>query len=163
IYARIQDTPSSPRIVTLHKHNQYAADVKDYAFAASPNARIIGLESYKGVFVGKEIVGYTWFIGPQQAPSPIFFGDALAEIERFLSPVRALTLALHRPLAHGQRRATVPQRRRAGHHHGHRRGGRGAGPHLWRHRVRSLAPRRSRLGATPRAARQPARPAHRGS
>src|SRR5690606_6325905 len=84
IYARIQDTPSSPRIVTLHKHNQYAADVKDYAFAASPNARIIGLESYKGVFVGKEIVGYTWFIGPQQAPSPIFFGDALAEIERFL-------------------------------------------------------------------------------
>lgn len=84
IYARIQDMPSSPRIVTLHKHNQYAADVKDYAFAASPNARIIGLESYKGVFVGKEIVGYTWFIGPQQAPSPIFFGDALAEIERFL-------------------------------------------------------------------------------
>lgn len=84
IHARIQDTPSSPRLITLHKHNQYAADVKDYAFAASPEARIIGLESYKGVFVGKDIVGYTWFIGPHHAPSPIFFGDALAEIERFL-------------------------------------------------------------------------------
>jgi pimeloyl-ACP methyl ester carboxylesterase len=84
IYKRVQDIPASPRIVTLHKHNQYGQDVKDFAFAASPDARIIGLESYKGVFVGKEIVGYTWFIGPFGTPSPLFFGDALAEIERFL-------------------------------------------------------------------------------
>jgi hypothetical protein len=84
IYKRVQDIPASPRIVTLHKHNQYGQDVKEFAFAASPDARIIGLESYKGVFLGKEIVGYTWFIGPSHQPSPIFFGDALAEIERFL-------------------------------------------------------------------------------
>lgn len=84
IYARIQEGDRSPRIITLHKHNQHARDVQDYAFAASPEARIIGLESYKGVFVAKDIVGYTWFIGPFDRPSPLFFGDALAEIERFL-------------------------------------------------------------------------------
>lgn len=84
IYKRIQDNGASPRIITLLKHNQYGQDVKAFAFAASPDARIIGLESYKGVFLAKEIVGYTWFIGPASHPSPLFFGDALAEIERFL-------------------------------------------------------------------------------
>lgn len=84
IYKRVQDNGASPRILTLHKYNQYGQDVKEYALAASPEARIIGLESYKGVFLGKEIVGYTWFVGPFDRPSPLFFGDALAEIERFL-------------------------------------------------------------------------------
>jgi pimeloyl-ACP methyl ester carboxylesterase len=84
IYARVQEGDRSPRIITLHKHNQYARDVQDYALAAAPEAHILGLESYKGVFVGKDIVGYTWFIGPVNHPSPLFFGDALAEIERFL-------------------------------------------------------------------------------
>lgn len=84
IHARIQQGAGSPRLITLHKHNQHARDVQDYALAASPEARIIGLESYKGVYVGRDIVGYTWFIGPQAKPSPLFFGDALAEIERFL-------------------------------------------------------------------------------
>lgn len=84
IYKRVQANGASPRILTLHKYNQYGQDVKDYALAASPNAHIIGLESYKGVFLGKEIVGYTWFVGPFAHPSPLFFGDALAEIERFL-------------------------------------------------------------------------------
>lgn len=84
IWKRVQDNGASPRIVTLHKDNQYGQDVAEYAFAAAPDARIIGLESYKGVFVGKSIVGYTWFIGPFHQPSPLFFGDALAEIERFL-------------------------------------------------------------------------------
>lgn len=84
IYARIQEGDRSPRVITLHQYNQHARDVRDYAFAADPDAHIVGLESYKGVFVGKEIVGYTWFIGPYDHPSPLFFGDALAEIERFL-------------------------------------------------------------------------------
>lgn len=84
IYARIQDGDRSPRIITLHDHNQHARDGERFGRAASPDATIIGLESYKGVFVGKDIVGYTWFIGPNDRPSPLFFGDALAEIERFL-------------------------------------------------------------------------------
>ena len=46
--------------------------------------RIIDLQSYKGVYVGRDIVGYTWYIGPLARPSPIYFGDGLAEIEWFL-------------------------------------------------------------------------------
>ncbi|HWV36394.1 MAG TPA: hypothetical protein VNZ55_12230 [Thermomicrobiales bacterium] len=84
VYARIQESDRSPRVITLHDHNQHGRDGEPYARAAAPEATIIGLESYKGVFVGKEIVGYTWFVGPNDRPSPLFFGDALAEIERFL-------------------------------------------------------------------------------
>lgn len=84
IHTKVQTGEGSPRVITLHKYNQHARDVNAYGLAASPTGRIIGLESYKGVFVGKEIVGYTWFVGPQTRPSPLFFGDALAEIERFL-------------------------------------------------------------------------------
>jgi predicted esterase len=84
IYSRIQDIPASPRIITLHRYNQFAPAVKDYGLAAAPNGRVIGLESFKGVFVGREIVGYTWYLGPELQPSPIFFGENLAEIERFL-------------------------------------------------------------------------------
>jgi len=84
VYARIQEGARSPRIITLHDHNQRGRDGGPFGRAASPDATIIGLESYKGVFVGKEIVGYTWFVGPNDRPSPLFFGDALAEIERFL-------------------------------------------------------------------------------
>ncbi len=46
--------------------------------------RIIGLESFKGVYIGRDVVGYTWYVGPIDRPAPVFFGDALAEIERFL-------------------------------------------------------------------------------
>ena len=84
VYARIQEGAGSPRIVTLHRHNQFGEDVKDFALAAAPDGRIIGLESFKGVFVGKRIVGYTWYVGPMYQPSPLFYGDGLAEIERFL-------------------------------------------------------------------------------
>ena len=84
VYTRVQEGEGSPRIITLHKHNQRARDVNEYGIAASSTGRVIGLESYKGVYVGREIVGYTWFIGPFDQPSPLFFGDALAEIERFL-------------------------------------------------------------------------------
>lgn len=84
VYTRIQEGTGSPRVITLHRHNQRGGDVADYGRAASPHGRVIGLESSKGVFVGREIVGYTWFVGPPHQPSPLFFGDALAEIERFL-------------------------------------------------------------------------------
>lgn len=84
LYHRIQEGPISPRIITLHKYNQHGEDVQAYGVAAAPNGRVISLESYKGVFIGRDIVGYTWFVGPQHQPSPLFFGDALAEIEKFL-------------------------------------------------------------------------------
>ncbi|HEY8446140.1 MAG TPA: hypothetical protein VIL01_03465 [Thermomicrobiales bacterium] len=84
IYARIQEGQGSPRIITLHNDNQFAPDVKEYGLAAAPTGRIIGLESFKGVYQGRKIIGYTWFIGPMDQPSPISFGDTLSEIERFL-------------------------------------------------------------------------------
>lgn len=84
IYAPVQEGEGSPRVITLHKHNQRARDVSEYGLAAAPAGKVTGLESYKGVFIGWTIVGYTWFIGPFDKPSPLFFGDALAEIERFL-------------------------------------------------------------------------------
>ena len=84
IYTRIQDGEGTPRIITMHGHNQHGGDVRAFGIAANPAARVIGLQSYKGVFLGQQITGYTWFIGPFEQPSPLFFGDALAEIERFL-------------------------------------------------------------------------------
>lgn len=84
IHTLVQEGDGSPRIITLHRHNQFARDVADYGLAASPAGRIVALQSYKGVYVGRGIVGYTWFIGPFDRPAPVFFGDALAEIERFL-------------------------------------------------------------------------------
>jgi predicted esterase len=83
-YARVQDTPASPRIITLHDHQQDGDAPREYGLAAAPHGRVIGLESYKGVYIGRDVVGFTWFIGPQDQPSPVYFGDALAEIERFL-------------------------------------------------------------------------------
>ncbi len=83
-YARIQDTLASPRVITLHGYNQNGWAPAALGRAAAPEGRIIGLESYKGVYVGRTIVGNTWYVGPLDRPAPVFFGDALAEIERFL-------------------------------------------------------------------------------
>lgn len=84
IHFPVQNGTGGPPIITMHDHSQFGKDVATWGTAASPNGRVIALESYKGVFVGKEIVGYTWFLGPAERPSPIFFGDSLSEIERFL-------------------------------------------------------------------------------
>ena len=84
VYVRVQEGDGSPRIITMHGYNQYARDVEEYGLAAAAKGRVIGLESYKGVYSGRAILGYTWLVGPEAHPSPLFFGDALAEIERFL-------------------------------------------------------------------------------
>lgn len=84
LYARIRDDSTSPKVIALHAHNQRGESVAELARAAAPSGRIIGLQSYKGVYVGRHVVGYTWYIGPLDRPAPVFFGDALAEIERFL-------------------------------------------------------------------------------
>ncbi|MGH2549067.1 MAG: hypothetical protein ACRDHN_06740, partial [Thermomicrobiales bacterium] len=62
-YTRFQDPaePGTPTIVTLHGYNRRGKEYGEYAHAASPNGRLLGLESYKGVFADKEITGYTWY------------------------------------------------------------------------------------------------------
>ena len=84
IHFPMQSGESGPPVIVLHDHNQYAKNVAKWGVAASPNGKVTSLESYKGVYIGHEVMGYTWFLGPQEAPSPIFFGDSLSEIERFL-------------------------------------------------------------------------------
>lgn len=84
IYAPVQDGSGGPTVITLHDHNQFGRDPQAWGTAASPHGQVLALESYKGVFVGRNIVGYTWFLGPMERPSPVFFGDSLSEIERFL-------------------------------------------------------------------------------
>lgn len=84
IHFPVQNGSGGPTVITMHDHNQFARDVADWGRAASPNGRVLALESYKGVFISHDVVGYTWFLGPAERPSPIFFGDSLSEIERFL-------------------------------------------------------------------------------
>ncbi len=64
-HTRIQDESvrtQTRTFITLHKHHQRGKDLTAYALAASPNGRLLGLESYEGIFIGREIVGYTWFL-----------------------------------------------------------------------------------------------------
>ncbi len=66
-FTRFQDPPQdpgAPTVITLHAHNRRGKNYAEYARAAAPHGRLLGLESYKGVFAGKEITGYTWYVGP---------------------------------------------------------------------------------------------------
>ena len=86
-YTRFQDPAPSgnaPTIITLHANNDRGKHYDAYARAAAPHGRLLGLESYKAIFAGKLITGYTWYPGPLTTPPPPFFGDALMELERFL-------------------------------------------------------------------------------
>lgn len=88
VYTRIQERPADratvPTVITLHPYCGRGREMADWAQAAAPDGHLLGLESYKGVFVDRNVIGYMWYVGPDTAPAPIFFGDALAEIERFL-------------------------------------------------------------------------------
>lgn len=108
-YDRIQDGNGSPRIITLHDHNQMGSAQAATAKLAAPTARIIGLESYKGVYVGREITGFTWYPGPADQPPPVFFGDSLIEIEKFLLDEldRQSTETPERPFLLGVRQGAV--------------------------------------------------------
>ncbi len=108
-YDRVQDGNGSPRIITLHDHNQMGTDQAAMAKVVAPTARIIGLESYKGVYVGREITGFTWYPGPSEQPPPVFFGDSLIEIEKFLLDEldRQATDTPERPFLLGVRQGAV--------------------------------------------------------
>ncbi len=108
-YDRIQETGTSPRLITLHDHNQMGDALSDLARSIAPDADIRGLESYKGVYVGREITGFTWYPGPADQPPPIFFGDSLIEIEKFLLDEldRQATETPERPFLLGVRQGAV--------------------------------------------------------
>ena len=108
-YERIQETGGSPRLITLHDHNRTGSSVAELARAVAPGAHIIGLESYKGVYVGREITGFTWYPGPIDQPPPVFFGDSLIEIEKFLLDEldRQVAASPERPFLLGVRQGAV--------------------------------------------------------
>jgi predicted esterase len=86
-FTKFQDpapVPGTHTIITLHGYNRRGKEYGDYARAVAPKGRLLGLESYKGVFAGKEITGFTWYVGPLTSPPPVYYGDALMELERFL-------------------------------------------------------------------------------
>lgn len=108
-YERIQETGGSPRLITLHDHNQNGDAVAELARAVAPGAHVIGLESYKGVYIGREITGFTWYPGPIDQPPPVFFGDSLIEIEKFLLDEldRQASTSPERPFLLGVRQGAV--------------------------------------------------------
>jgi predicted esterase len=83
-YAPFQPGQEGPTVLTLHRYNEFADGMRELGLAVNPTGRVVGLQSTKGVYVGRNIVGYTWYLGPQLRPSPVHFGDSLAELERFL-------------------------------------------------------------------------------
>jgi predicted esterase len=84
IWARFQEIPGTRRILTLHRYNAFLDAMRAIGLAINPDGTVIGVQAAKGVYLGRDIVGYTWFVGPMQQPSPVHFGDGMQDLERFL-------------------------------------------------------------------------------
>jgi pimeloyl-ACP methyl ester carboxylesterase len=83
IHFPLQTGDGAKTLMTLHGYNAFGDSIRELGFAANPGGRVLGLQASKGVYLGRDIVGYTWFVGPLQQPSPVHYGDALQELERF--------------------------------------------------------------------------------
>lgn len=83
IHFPIQTGDGARTLMTPHGHNAFGDSIRELGLAANPHGRVLGLQASKGVYLGREIVGYTWFVGPLQQPSPVHYGEALQELERF--------------------------------------------------------------------------------
>lgn len=59
-------------------------NVLDFAAPLRTAARLHAIEAPKGVWYGKRIVGYSWYIGETHRPAPYSFGVGLSELELFL-------------------------------------------------------------------------------
>lgn len=84
IFARFREGLDPRRVIALHRHNAFLDQMREIGLAVNPDGTVIGLQASKGVYLSRDVVGYTWFIGPLHQPSPVHFGDAMQEIERFL-------------------------------------------------------------------------------
>lgn len=84
ISTRFRNTPGTRHVITLHRAGTFLESTRELGQVANPHGSVTGLQASKGVYLGRTVVGYTWFIGPLAQPSPVHFGDAMQEIERFL-------------------------------------------------------------------------------
>lgn len=83
IHFPLQIGERSKTLMTLHGYNAFGDSIRELGLATNPGGRVLGLQAGKGVYLGRDIVGYTWFVGPLQQPSPVHYGDAMQELERF--------------------------------------------------------------------------------
>lgn len=84
IHARFSESADGPRLIALHRQNAFVDSMRTLAIAANPTGSSTGVESSKGYYVGRNILGYTWFVGPLKQPSPVHFGDSLMQLEEFV-------------------------------------------------------------------------------
>ncbi|HWV24383.1 MAG TPA: hypothetical protein VNZ58_09330 [Thermomicrobiales bacterium] len=84
IFTRFRAVPGTRHVITLHRRGEFLEGMQEIGLAANPGGSVTGLQASKGVYLGRDVVGYTWFVGPLMQPSPVHFGDAMQEIERFL-------------------------------------------------------------------------------
>lgn len=75
-------------IVALHGNGGGLDDLLPLARTLARGSHIIAPEAARGVYLGLEIIGRTWFGGTRQRPEPASFGDSLAQLERFMYDVR---------------------------------------------------------------------------
>lgn len=79
-----QPARATPQLLVLHDRQDRMSDALEFAVPLRDRAAIVALEAPKGVWYGKQIVGYTWFIGDSERPAPYSFGVGLSELELFL-------------------------------------------------------------------------------
>lgn len=83
VHFPIQTGDGTKTLMTMHGYSAFGDAVRELGLAVNPNGRVVGLQAPKGVYLGRELVGYTWLVGPLEQPSPVHYGDALQELERF--------------------------------------------------------------------------------
>ena len=74
----------APLLLLLHDRQERMQHALEFAAPLREGARLVAIEAPKGVWHGKQIVGYTWYIGEPERPAPYSFGVSLSELELFL-------------------------------------------------------------------------------
>jgi predicted esterase len=84
VHNRFRQADSDRYLITLHRFDRFTESTRDEALETFPDVAVTGVQASKGVYLGRTITGYQWYVGPLQAPSPVHYGDAIVELERFI-------------------------------------------------------------------------------
>lgn len=76
--------PVAPQLILLHDRGERLTESVQRFAPLRRHAGIVAVEASKGVWHGKRVVGYTWFMGDEDRPAPLAFGGSLEELEAFL-------------------------------------------------------------------------------
>jgi predicted esterase len=80
--------PETATVIALHGRDASLDQLIPLAASLGPDLRIVAPEAARGVYLGLELRGRTWF-GIQEPgyPEPASFGDSLVQLERFVLDV----------------------------------------------------------------------------